>query len=115
MQPDVIWSGGITACRRIAALAAAAGLPCVPHVFSTAVSLAANLQLGPASIPNSYLLEFDRNPNALRTELLDRPIEPDERGVVTVPDSPGLGVRLDSETLRRYAAAEPRTSEVGEH
>jgi L-alanine-DL-glutamate epimerase-like enolase superfamily enzyme len=114
VQPDVIWSGGITACRRIAALAMAAGLPCVPHVFSTAVSLAANLHFI-ASIPNSYLLEFDQNPNALRTELLNRPIESDERGVVTVPDGPGLGVRLDSETLRRYAAAESRTSESSEH
>ena len=111
VQPDVIWSGGITPCRRIAALAAAAGLPCVPHVFSTAVSLAANLHFI-ASLPNSYLLEFDQNPNALRTELLDEPIVPDERGVVTVPDGPGLGVRLDHETLRRYAVAEPRTSEV---
>jgi L-alanine-DL-glutamate epimerase-like enolase superfamily enzyme len=86
----------------------------VPHVFSTAVSLAANLHFI-ASIPNSYLLEFDQNPNALRTELLDRPITPDEHGIVTVPESSGLGVRLDGETLRRYAAAEPRTSEYGEH
>ncbi len=111
VQPDVIWTGGITACRRIAALAMASNLPCVPHVFSTAVSLAANLHFI-ASIPNSYLLELDRNPNALRTELLDRPIEPDERGVVAVPDGPGLGVRLDRETLRRYATAEPRTTEA---
>jgi len=111
VQPDVIWTGGITVCRRIAALAAAANLPCVPHVFSTAVSIAANLHFI-ASLPNSYLLEFDRNPNALRTELLDRPIEPDGRGIVAVPQGPGLGVRLDSETLRRYAAAEPRTSEA---
>src|ERR687883_688344 len=109
VQPDVIWTGGITACRRIAALAMAAGLPCVPHVFSTAVSLVANLHFI-ASIPNSYLLEFDQNPNALRTELLDRPIEPDGRGIVSVPDGPGLGVRLDPETLRLYAAAEPRTT-----
>jgi L-alanine-DL-glutamate epimerase-like enolase superfamily enzyme len=78
------------------------------------VSLVANLHFI-ASIPNSYLLEFDRNPNALRTELLSRPIEPDERGVVAVPDGPGLGVRLDPETLRRYAAAEPRTTESGVH
>jgi L-alanine-DL-glutamate epimerase-like enolase superfamily enzyme len=91
----------------------AAGLPCVPHVFSTAVSLAANLHFI-ASIPNSYLLEFDQNPNALRTALLDRPITPDEQGVVAVPNGPGLGVRLDRETLRRYAAAEPRISEYGQ-
>jgi L-alanine-DL-glutamate epimerase-like enolase superfamily enzyme len=111
VQPDVIWTGGITACRRIAALAMAAGLPCVPHVFSTAVSLAANLHFI-ASIPNSYLLEFDQNPNALRTELLDHPIQPDEHGIVAVPEGPGLGVRLDEETLRRYAVAGPRTSEA---
>ena len=111
VQPDVIWSGGITPCRRIAALAAAAGLPCVPHVFSTAVSLVANLHFI-ASLPNSYLLEFDQNPNALRTELLEEPITPDKRGVVTVPNGPGLGVRLDREILRRYAVAEARTTEV---
>jgi D-arabinonate dehydratase len=114
VQPDVIWSGGITACRRIAAVAAAAGMPCVPHVFSTAVSLAGNLHFI-ASLPNSYLLEFDQNPNALRTELLDEPITPDERGIVTVPDGPGLGVRLDRETLRRYAVAEPQITEVTEN
>lgn len=111
VQPDVIWSGGVTVCRRIAALAMVAGVPCVPHVFSTAVSLVANLHFI-ASIPNSYLLEFDQNPNALRTELLDCPVEPDERGVVAVPHGPGLGVHLDRETLRRYGTAEPRTSEV---
>jgi len=89
----------------------AAGLPCVPHVFSTAVSLAANLHFI-TSIPNSYLLELDQNPNALRTELLDRPITPDKQGVVAVPNGPGLGVHLDRETLRRYAATKPWISEA---
>jgi L-alanine-DL-glutamate epimerase-like enolase superfamily enzyme len=111
VQPDVIWAGGITGCRRIAALAYAAGLPCVPHVYSTAVSIAANLHFM-ASLPNCYLLEFDQNPNALRTELLTEPIEPDADAVVAVPDRPGLGIRLDRTTLGRYAAAPPRTSEL---
>jgi L-alanine-DL-glutamate epimerase-like enolase superfamily enzyme len=111
VQPDVIWAGGITACRRIAALAYAAGLPCVPHVYSTAVSIAANLHFM-TSLPNCYLLEFDQNPNALRTELLTEPIEPDADAVVTVPERPGLGIRLDQTTLRRYRTAPPRTSEL---
>jgi L-alanine-DL-glutamate epimerase-like enolase superfamily enzyme len=111
VQPDVIWAGGITACRRIAALAYAAGLPCVPHVYSTAVSIAANLHFM-TSLPNCYLLEFDQNPNALRTELLTEPIEPDADAVVTVPERPGLGIRLDQTTLRHYRTAPPRTSEL---
>jgi L-alanine-DL-glutamate epimerase-like enolase superfamily enzyme len=111
VQPDVIWAGGITGCRRVAALAYAAGLPCVPHVYSTAVSIAANLHFM-ASLPNCYLLELDQNPNALRTELLAEPIEPDADAVVAVPRGPGLGIRLDQATLRRYATAPPRTSEL---
>jgi L-alanine-DL-glutamate epimerase-like enolase superfamily enzyme len=111
VQPDVIWAGGITPCRRIAALAYAAGLPCVPHVYSTAVSIAANLHFM-ASLPNCYLLEYDQNPNALRTELLTEPLEPDDDAVVTVPTRPGLGIRLDQTTLGRYRAAPPRTSEL---
>jgi L-alanine-DL-glutamate epimerase-like enolase superfamily enzyme len=110
VQPDVIWAGGITPCRRIAALAAAAGLPCVPHVYSTAVSVAANLHFM-ASLPNCYLLEYDQNPNPLRTELLTEPIEPDAGAVVTVPERPGLGIRLDRTTLDRYRTGPPRTSE----
>lgn len=112
VQPDVIWSGGITPCRRIAALAAAASLPCVPHVFSTAVSLAANLHFI-ASLPNAYLLELDQNPNALRAELLEEPIVADARARVALPERPGLGIRLDRETLQRFGTAPPRTSQVG--
>jgi L-alanine-DL-glutamate epimerase-like enolase superfamily enzyme len=111
VQPDVIWTGGITACRRVAALAYAAGLPCIPHVYSTAVSLVANLHFV-ASLPNSHLLEFDQNPNALRSELLDIPVEPDGNALIALSERPGLGVALDRETLRRHAVAPPRTSEA---
>jgi L-alanine-DL-glutamate epimerase-like enolase superfamily enzyme len=111
VQPDVIWTGGITACRRVAALAYAAGLPCVPHVYSTAVSLIANLHFV-ASLPNSHLLELDQNPNGLRTELLDIPVEPDGEALITLAERPGLGVALDRDALHRFQAAPPRTSEA---
>jgi L-alanine-DL-glutamate epimerase-like enolase superfamily enzyme len=65
-----------------------------------------------ASIPNSVLLEFDQNPNGLRTELLTQPVEPDGNAVVHLGDSPGLGTGFDRDTLSRYASAPPRTSEA---
>jgi L-alanine-DL-glutamate epimerase-like enolase superfamily enzyme len=101
VQPDVIWSGGITECRRIAALAMAYRLPCIPHVFSSAVSLVANLHFI-ASLPNGVLLEFDRNLNPLRTELFEEPIEIDKRGYVALPQRPGLGVTLNMRTVEKY-------------
>lgn len=101
VQPDAIWSGGITECKKIAALAAAYHLPVMPHVFSSGVSLVANLHFL-ASIPNGLLLECDRNPNPLRDELFEEPLAVDARGLVKLPQRPGLGVRLNEATVTKY-------------
>jgi L-alanine-DL-glutamate epimerase-like enolase superfamily enzyme len=101
VQPDVIWTGGITECRKIAAFAQAYGLPVIPHVFSSAVSTIANMHFI-ASLPNAGLLEFDQNPNPLRTELFEEPIQPSADGTVALPDRPGLGVTLNQSTIDRY-------------
>ncbi|MDK2927007.1 MAG: D-arabinonate dehydratase [Bacillota bacterium] len=104
VQPDVTWAGGITECRRIAALAAAWNLPCVPHVFSTGVSLAANLHFI-ASIPNGRWLEYDCNPNPLREELIGGRLRIGPTGQVALPGGPGLGIELDEAILARYRLA----------
>jgi L-alanine-DL-glutamate epimerase-like enolase superfamily enzyme len=101
VQPDVIWTGGITPCRKIAAFAEAFNLPVVPHVFSSGLSTIANMHFI-ASIPNGGLLECDQNPNPLRSELFEEPIEVGPDGTVTLPDGPGLGVRLNQDTIERY-------------
>jgi len=101
VQPDAIWTGGITACRKVAAVAQAFGLPVVPHVFSSALSTIANMHLI-ASLPNAGLLEFDQNPNPLRDELFEEPIVVGPDGTVTMPDRPGLGVTLNQQTIDRY-------------
>lgn len=101
VQPDVIWTGGITECRKVAALAQAYSLPVIPHVFSSAVSSIANMHFI-AAIPNGGLLEFDQNPNPLRSELFETPIEITPEGKVHLPDGPGLGVKLNQETIERY-------------
>jgi L-alanine-DL-glutamate epimerase-like enolase superfamily enzyme len=101
VQPDAIWTGGITECRKVAALAQAYHLPVVPHVFSSAVASIANMHLI-ASLPNAGLLEFDQNPNPLRSELFEEPITVDPDGKVKLPDRPGLGVTLNQATVDRY-------------
>jgi L-alanine-DL-glutamate epimerase-like enolase superfamily enzyme len=104
VQPDVIWTGGITECRRVAALALAHRLPVIPHVFSSALATVANMHFI-ASIPNGGLLEFDQNPNPLRSELFEEPIEVSADGKVRLPETPGLGVRLNQSTVDRYRVA----------
>lgn len=101
VQPDVIWTGGITECRKVAALAQAYGLPVIPHVFSSAVASIANAHFI-ASIPNGSLLEFDQNPNPLRSELFETPLDIDASGKVHLPALPGLGVTLNQATVEKY-------------
>jgi L-alanine-DL-glutamate epimerase-like enolase superfamily enzyme len=76
-------------------------LPVIPHVFSSALSLVANMHFI-ASIPNGSWLEWDQNPNPLRSELfLDLPAM-DGDGDVRLPERPGLGVTLNEDTVERY-------------
>ncbi|HEV2663024.1 MAG TPA: enolase C-terminal domain-like protein, partial [Ktedonobacteraceae bacterium] len=88
-------------CRKIAAVAQAYNLPVIPHVFSSAVSTIANMHFI-ASIPNGSWLEWDQNPNALRTDLFEEPLNLDGAGRVRLPERPGLGVKLKQDTLDRY-------------
>jgi L-alanine-DL-glutamate epimerase-like enolase superfamily enzyme len=101
VQPDVIWSGGITESRKIAALAHAFGLPVIPHNFSSAVAAIANMHFI-ASIPNGSWLELDQNPNPLRSELFEEPLSVDNGGNIRLPERPGLGVTLNQATLERF-------------
>ncbi len=100
VQPDVTWTGGITACRKIAAFAELYHMPVIPHIFATAISLVANMHLI-ASIPNGHMVEFDRNVTPLRDDLLVQPINMVD-GFVHLPKGPGLGVELNTDTIRKY-------------
>ena len=109
VQPDVTLAGGFTECKKIAALAQAWFIACVPHVWGSAVGLAAGLQLV-ASIP-SYpdyqwsdkpVLEVDRSPNPLREELAQEPILQVNDGRVKIPQRVGIGVEIDERVLDKY-------------
>ena len=108
-QPDVCICGGFTEFRKIAAMASANHVRVIPHMFGTAVRLAATLHLL-ATLPDSpraiepfpTLLEYDMSENALRTELAKDPIGHRE-GMVAVPQGPGLGIEINRGVLEKYA------------
>ena len=100
VQPDVTRSGGISECKKIAAMASAYQLPCAPHVFGSAVGLMANIHFV-ISTANCIVLEHDRTVNPLRDTLLTEPLSI-EKGTIGVPKSIGLGVHLEEDIESRY-------------
>jgi D-galactarolactone cycloisomerase len=109
LQPDVCAAGGISECKKIADMANAFGVRVNPHVWGTAVGLAASLQLiaalphnPPGLHPIEPLLEFDCSEHPLRMAVVREPIE-QVGGWVEVPQGPGLGIEIDRAALARYA------------
>jgi L-alanine-DL-glutamate epimerase-like enolase superfamily enzyme len=92
IQPDVGRAGGLTEGMRIADLVQTWNLSVVPHGFSSAINVAANLQWI-ASMPGATLLEFRRTKSPLMADLVKNPFTA-ENGILKIPDRPGLGIEL---------------------
>ncbi len=107
VQPSVTKVGGLSEMKKIATLAAASGVTCVPHSYYFGAGLAATLHLITAT-PGVPYVEFP--PGELAAPLLAAPIRCVD-GFVGVPDVPGLGADPDPAVLARYpysgAAARP--------
>jgi len=100
IQPDVSRCGGLTEAKKIATLAADANILCVPHAFKTGILVAASIHLI-ASIPHAPFLEFSVTESVIRKELLAKPFV-QKNGFIDVPESPGLGIELNPEIIRKY-------------
>ena len=108
IQPDVCAAGGISECRKIAALASTHGVECVPHAWGSAIGLAATLHFlaalpdqPPSFKPMPPLLELEQCENPFRDLLAREPIV-QKRGKVQVPTGAGLGIEIDRSVLDRY-------------
>lgn len=112
VQPDICGVGGFSEMRRVADMAALHGVRLVPHVWGTAVCLAASLQFMAALPPNpprrnpiEPIMEFDRTENPFRQAVVQTPLE-HHQGVMTIPDGPGLGIEINRDALSTYALRE---------
>jgi D-galactarolactone cycloisomerase len=112
LQPDLCAAGGFTECRKISALAQAWHTPIVPHVWGAGIAQAASLQfvatLPPAPLalyPSEPMLEYDQSAHPFRQDLIHNAIGMNDRGMVAIPDGPGLGIEVNREILDRYRIA----------
>ena len=111
IQPDVCAAGGITECKKIAALAQAQSVACVPHAWGTAIGLAATMHFlaslpntPPCLVPIPPMLEYEQTFNPFRDELSSAKLTHDG-GIVNVPSGPGLGIEINRDVLKKYKVA----------
>lgn len=109
VQPDVCATGGISETKKIADLASAFGVRCVPHVWGTGIGIAAALHVI-AVLPRTAtgwrssfdpMLEYDCTPHPFRQAILRQPLLVKD-GFIDVPDAPGLGIEIDTAAVERF-------------
>jgi galactonate dehydratase len=96
IQPDLCHAGGITECKKIAALAEAYYVQLAPHNPQGPLSTAAAAHLAMA-IPNFLILEYVRQEPYRDQAMRESWVVED--GHLLVPDRPGLGVDLNEAVI----------------
>ncbi len=97
LQPDLTWSGGLTEGRRIVTLAAARGLPVIPHRGSSLYGI--HLVVSSAVCPMAESFGTGEPGNEVMEAMTPR----FENGFYFPPEKPGIGVELSSQMLKRHA------------
>ncbi|MFC1693550.1 mandelate racemase/muconate lactonizing enzyme family protein [Candidatus Latescibacterota bacterium] len=102
VRPDVIWSGGISECRKIAAMAEANFIDVSLHGGFTPVHALAMTHIS-ACTPNCVVQECGRYPRSQQT--VDMFYGDDIKiidGYAQLPEKPGLGCDLDEKIAVKY-------------
>ena len=108
IQPDLSHAGGITECRKIAAMAETYDVALAPHCPLGPIALAACLQLDAVSY-NAFIQEQSLGIHYNQgSDLLDYVKQKDvfnyRDGSVNIPDGPGLGIEIDEDVVKQRAA-----------
>ena len=105
VRPDLCALGGITACKKVAAIAESHYVDIVPHNPLGPVSTAACLQLD-AAVPNVAIQEFPSfyltsgEKAMITTELVL------DHGFLVIPDAPGIGIELADDITEKFPPAQ---------
>lgn len=107
IQPDVSHAGGITECRKIAAMAEAYDVALALHCPLGPIALAACLQVDAVSYnaaiqEQSLGIHYNKS-NDLLDYIANREIFDYEDGFVKIPTGPGLGITVNEDYVREMA------------
>ena len=100
VRPDVCLCGGLSGCKKVAAMAEAQHVKVIPHNPLSPISTAACVQLD-ACIPNFALQEYTGESEPPKSELLVKPLKL-VKGYLTVPDGLGLGIELNEAAVKKF-------------
>jgi galactonate dehydratase len=108
IQPDLSHAGGLSECRRIAAMAEAYDVAVAPHCPLGPLALAACLQLA-ATAPNVAIQEmslgihYNTGGHDLLNFVTNQAALTPVDGYLPIPTGPGLGVDIDEAAVRKAA------------
>lgn len=101
LQIDAGRIGGITTAFEARKLAESAGITFVNHTFTSNLALSASLQPF-VGVERFRLAEYPTELKPLAMDLTTDKITPGTDGMIRVPESPGLGIRPNLDTVRTY-------------
>lgn len=102
VQPDICYVGGLTRALRVAKMAEAASLPCVPHSANLSMVTLFTLHMMGA-IPNAGPhVEFSIEPTSWASGIYAPALEV-VNGKVMIPTGPGWGVEVNPAWLEKAA------------
>jgi galactonate dehydratase len=106
VMPDLQKCGGLGEGQRIASLANTYDVPFAPHMVASYLGAMSSAHVC-AAIPNFLILEwqiyFHTNPMFREIVTFEGPMLTED-GHIPVRDVPGIGVEMNEDALRRYAA-----------
>ena len=101
VQPDMFYFGGMIRSMKVARMAEALGMTCVPHISPSGLGYLYMMHFVSA-LPNALPYhEFKGFKTGVSFECKTSPLQSVD-GMVKVPTGPGLGVDLDPEFVRKH-------------
>lgn len=104
-QPDVVWSTGILRGIQLAREVQARGHIYSPHTWGDGLVLLANLHVF-AAVSHAPFVEYPTDPPYWTPErrdfLLPALLQPGSDGSLSLPEEPGLGIRIDWDAISRW-------------